>query len=389
MVSLDRLIDDLWGTEPPPAATGSLQAYIANLRRILEPCRAPRTPPQVLVSRPPGYRLDVPADRLDATRFANDLRTAGQALAERHPDQACRALEAALAGWRGEPYADLASWPFIEAEVARLRAQFETAQELYAEALLAAGRAREAVGFLEPVVAESSLREHPQELLALALYRSGRQGRALSEVLWGLWANRFLRAEYRDADDLAEQLRRLADRTGFVPLQISARHASGVLAFQRGHFTDAVRILAAAAELGAGYMAMAQQGCGAPAAEVRELRDTALRIAERVGWPDVRAYALFGAAQLAVLQDRPAEAGRFADEAIGVCRRYGLRLWQALCEAFAGWASSRAGGSGAEQIRAALTELDGMHNRMLRTVVLGLEAEARLAAGESRRPGRR
>ena len=195
----------------------------------------------------------MPADRLDATRFANDLRTAGQALAERHPDQACRALEAALAGWRGEPYADLASWPFIEAEVARLRAQFETAQELYAEALLAAGRAREAVGFLEPVVAESSLREHPRELLALALYRSGRQGRALSEVLWGLWANRFLRAEYRDADDLAEQLRRLADRTGFVPLQISARHASGVLAFQRGHFTDAVRILAAAAELGAGY----------------------------------------------------------------------------------------------------------------------------------------
>lgn len=57
VVSVDRLIDDLWRGEPPPRAIGALQAYISTLRRALEPSRAPRTPAQILISAPPGYAV--------------------------------------------------------------------------------------------------------------------------------------------------------------------------------------------------------------------------------------------------------------------------------------------------------------------------------------------
>ena len=54
VVSVDRLVEDLWHGEPPPRAIGALQAYVSHLRRVLEPGRAPRTPAAVLVSEPPG-----------------------------------------------------------------------------------------------------------------------------------------------------------------------------------------------------------------------------------------------------------------------------------------------------------------------------------------------
>src|SRR6478752_4179492 len=68
VVSIDRLIDELWGETPPNAATSSLQAYVSNLRRALEPDRAPRTPPAVLVTEASGYVLRVGRDDVDAVR---------------------------------------------------------------------------------------------------------------------------------------------------------------------------------------------------------------------------------------------------------------------------------------------------------------------------------
>lgn len=56
-MSVDRLIEDLWQGEAPPRATASLQVYVSNLRRALEPGRAPRSPAQLLVSAPPGYAV--------------------------------------------------------------------------------------------------------------------------------------------------------------------------------------------------------------------------------------------------------------------------------------------------------------------------------------------
>src|SRR6478736_824530 len=74
VVSVDRLIDDLWRGEPPPRATGALQAYVSNLRRALEPDRAPRMPSSYLISAAPGYAVRVDEDAVDAWRFERLVR---------------------------------------------------------------------------------------------------------------------------------------------------------------------------------------------------------------------------------------------------------------------------------------------------------------------------
>src|SRR5215470_19074496 len=70
IVPVDRIVHGLWADEAPASATGTLQAYISQLRRILEPARAPRTPPAVVLTRAPGYLLAVEPAQVDALTFA-------------------------------------------------------------------------------------------------------------------------------------------------------------------------------------------------------------------------------------------------------------------------------------------------------------------------------
>ncbi|MEV4259706.1 winged helix-turn-helix domain-containing protein, partial [Spirillospora sp. NPDC049652] len=85
VVSLGRLIDELWAGEPPAGATRTLQAYIAPLRKALEPDRPPRTPPAVLLTREPGYLLAVPPGRIDLWRFTAEAEDGRSALARGRP----------------------------------------------------------------------------------------------------------------------------------------------------------------------------------------------------------------------------------------------------------------------------------------------------------------
>jgi DNA-binding SARP family transcriptional activator/RecA/RadA recombinase len=179
VVSVDRLIDELWGDEAPSAATGTLQAYVSNLRRALEPGRAPREPPQVLVTRAPGYllRLD-PAD-LDAARFEAEAAAGNRLLAEGRAAQARTTLDAALARWRGPALADFAFESFAQGEIARLHELRLGAEEDRLAALVDLGSHAEAVAMAEGLVAGQPLRERVWGLLMTALYRSGRQADAL------------------------------------------------------------------------------------------------------------------------------------------------------------------------------------------------------------------
>ncbi|TKK87986.1 ATPase [Herbidospora galbida] len=180
IVSTDRFIDDLWKGQPPPKALGALQVYVSNLRRILEPGRAPRAAANVLVSAPPGYRLRLDPDDVDAWRFPRLVDTAAGLLARGMAADALDTVEEALSLWTGEAYAEFADQEWAVPEVVHLQELRTVAVEYRAEACLALGRHAEAVPELERHVTVNPLRENAVRLLALSYYRAGRQGDALA-----------------------------------------------------------------------------------------------------------------------------------------------------------------------------------------------------------------
>ncbi|MEV6929928.1 BTAD domain-containing putative transcriptional regulator [Dactylosporangium sp. NPDC051485] len=179
IVSVQRLIDELWAEEPPERAISSLQAYVSRLRRALEPDRTSRDRSAVLVSRAPGYLLQVPAESVDAARFAAAVERASADLAA-DPSAALHILAAALELWRGDPLPELGDSPLARAERGRLVELRLSAVERHAEALLSLGRASEVVYRTETALAEAPYRERLWALLMLALYRSGRQADAMA-----------------------------------------------------------------------------------------------------------------------------------------------------------------------------------------------------------------
>src|SRR6266545_5392036 len=179
VVALDRLIEELWGEQPPPQATASLQTYISNLRRVLEPGRPARTPPRVLVTRPPGYRLVVAPTDLDAARFVALAAEGHRLLEAGRPDAAGRALRAALGLWRGPALAEVADEPFAQAGRQRLGELRLVVLEDRLAAELALGGHAAAAAELGGLVGRYPFRERLHGLLMVALYRSGRQAEAL------------------------------------------------------------------------------------------------------------------------------------------------------------------------------------------------------------------
>ncbi|MFD5481583.1 BTAD domain-containing putative transcriptional regulator [Streptomyces hawaiiensis] len=177
VVPVGRLVEDLWD-EPPTEAVSTLRTFVAALRRALEPDRPPRAQPRLLVTEGPGYALKAVDEDVDAWRFEHVVHSA----ADLPPTEAVRRLTEALGRWRGPAYADVADAPWIRAERARLTDLECRAVEIRAEARLALGGAAKAVPELDTYISEHPWRENGWHLLALALYRSGRQADALSVV---------------------------------------------------------------------------------------------------------------------------------------------------------------------------------------------------------------
>jgi DNA-binding SARP family transcriptional activator len=179
-VAIDVIVEELWSGHPPPSAMTSLQAYVANLRRVLEPDRMPRTPATVLRTRGRGYLLDSRVVDVDARRFGERATAGWQALDRGDPQQALSEFEAGLALWRGEAYAEVANATYVVPEAVRLEDLRLSVVEGRCAALLAAGAHEVAVAELEAFMQAHPLREYGCELLSLALYRAGRQADALA-----------------------------------------------------------------------------------------------------------------------------------------------------------------------------------------------------------------
>jgi SARP family transcriptional regulator, regulator of embCAB operon len=178
-VSTNRIVDAVWGDDPPENGANVVQKYVAGLRRVLDPDRSPRTGGQLLTLTDAGYQLHVPPGGLDADVFADWVRQAQQARAGGSFAYAAEALRGALSMWRSQPLAGV-SGPLFEAARERLAESRAAALETWAQNELDLGHHAEVVPELVRLVAELPLREHLRYLLILALYQLGRQAEALA-----------------------------------------------------------------------------------------------------------------------------------------------------------------------------------------------------------------
>ena len=176
VVSRDRIIDELWGADPPASAPKLVQTYVSRLRKALE--AEPTRGGEVLVTQAPGYRLRVGPDQLDFRNFERLAEEARVAVSGGRPGEAAEQFREALALWRGPALADFTFEHFAEAEIGRLEELRLSVLEDRIQADLALGRG-DLAGELEALIARHPLRERLRELLMLALYRSGRQSEAL------------------------------------------------------------------------------------------------------------------------------------------------------------------------------------------------------------------
>ncbi|GHJ48880.1 hypothetical protein Cs7R123_62220 [Catellatospora sp. TT07R-123] len=180
-VSAARIVEDVWDGHATPSPT-TLHAYVAELRRVLEPGRAARTTARLLVTEGTGYALRLPADSVDADRFTRLTTHGAELLRHGDPAAAHEALTEALALWRGPAFADLDDCDFVATAVRRLELLRQTAELDLLEAGLALGRHGELAPELAALAEQHPLTERAWHLLALALYRSGRQADALDAI---------------------------------------------------------------------------------------------------------------------------------------------------------------------------------------------------------------
>ncbi|MEU5987654.1 BTAD domain-containing putative transcriptional regulator [Spirillospora sp. NPDC047418] len=169
VVATERLIDGLYGEDPPSGAANALQSQVSRLRRGLGDAA-------LVEGLPAGYRLNAARDDVDAHRFE---RLAGEARRASSATEAAGLLEEALGLWRGAALAGVGA-PFAAAQAARLEEARASAVEGLAEARLKGGEPEAVVAALRDLVDAQPLRERARALLMRALHGAGRQAEALA-----------------------------------------------------------------------------------------------------------------------------------------------------------------------------------------------------------------
>ncbi len=176
-LTAERLLADVWG-ESAGSGLGSLQVAVSRLRADLEPDRSPRDAPRLLVSTGGGYALAAGTADVDVWQFES---LADRSLASDDPASMLGLAEQATGWWTGSPYADCDT-ELLTRERDRLEELRASLLERRAEALLALGRDREALGVATGALVDNPYRERLWSALALAHYRGGRQAEALATL---------------------------------------------------------------------------------------------------------------------------------------------------------------------------------------------------------------
>ena len=177
VVSVDAIVDALWGEHPPPSAGKTIQSHVARLRASLAVVGR-----DLIETTTGGYRLSADGVDVDALTFERLAVDGCRRLAAWELTAAVDVLSAAVAMWRGVPYADIPGVDFVIHERTRLAEVHATAIEDLAEAQLESGAATAVTASLERLVADNPGRERAWGLLMRALYAGGRQQDALGRL---------------------------------------------------------------------------------------------------------------------------------------------------------------------------------------------------------------
>ena len=175
VVPAERLVEHLWDGKAQKGAAGALRVFVSRLRKALREGGGDA----LVVTKPPGYLLQIERAGLDAARFEDLLAEGREHAARSDPEGAAARLRQALALWRGPALADVADVPVARAEAARLEEARLAALEERVEADLGCGRHAEVVPELDHLTKAHPLRERLWGQRMVALYRSGRQADAL------------------------------------------------------------------------------------------------------------------------------------------------------------------------------------------------------------------
>ncbi|MCT2587420.1 AfsR/SARP family transcriptional regulator [Actinophytocola gossypii] len=170
-VSVDSIVDQLWGPQPPHTAQVTIRNYVQRLRRVL--------PEPVLETVAPGYRLAVLPDQVDASRFAGLVEQA-RTVASPNPVRAAQLFDEALHLWRGSPLADLGDVPMRLVHAPRLEELYLGALEESFEVGLRLGWHARLIPELTALTNTYPLRERLCRQLMISLYRTRRSAEALT-----------------------------------------------------------------------------------------------------------------------------------------------------------------------------------------------------------------
>ena len=204
VVARERLIDELWGEAPPATAAQALNVHVSQLRRALA-----GNGDEVIVTRSPGYLLEIDTDSVDLTQFERLTAEARERAQSGSLERAARLYREALALWRGPALADVDFESVGRHDVQQLTEARVAALIDWIDCELALGRHEQVIGELERLVVEHPFSERLLGQLMLALYRAGRQADAL--------------ARYR------ESRRMLAEDLGLEPSVALQRLERGIL----------------------------------------------------------------------------------------------------------------------------------------------------------------
>ncbi|GAB3206632.1 BTAD domain-containing putative transcriptional regulator [Marinactinospora endophytica] len=174
VVRVDRLIDMIWDEDPPDTARTQVQICVSRLRKALTDNGVKAT----ILTRPPGYLLRVPEERVDVRLYERRISEAEALVRDGQTEKAALCFRKAVALWRGPALSGIKSRG-LRAKGARLDESRLDTIESYIELELGLGRHHQLVGEISGLVHEHPFRERLRAQLMLALYRSGRRAKAL------------------------------------------------------------------------------------------------------------------------------------------------------------------------------------------------------------------